>query len=606
MERNQVTGLILISLLLLIYFQFFAPEPPVLEKEPITEQTIKRGEAAMPRQPQEIDDEKLEQLGDLAIGAQGEEKDVVIENKNVKITLSTKGGKVKEVLLKDYLTYDKEPLVLLDEQSSQIDLNVHTASGEVNLADLYFETTAQNILVGENDTASVSFTLALADGQYIRHTYSLAGGGFRLGYDLDMQGMDNIIRDENIAFNWTNHLKRLERTVEVCRESTTVNFYTKAGEFDHLKETSMDPEEEVINEPIYWVALKQKFFTSAIIANEGFRNGRVSKDTPQQETEIVKNAHIALNIPLSDIKEGRGNFSYYFGPNNYQILKKVAPEFHQNVYLGWPVINLFNKYLIVPIFNFLENYIANYGIIIIILVLIIKLLLSPLSYKAYMSMAKTRVLKPELDEIKAQHGDDMAKIQSDQMKLYQRVGINPLSGCIPVLLQMPFLLAMFNFFPNSIELRQESFLWADDLSTYDAFINLPFHIPLYGSHVSLFTILMTASTILITWSNNQMSSVQGPMKSMGYIMPVVFMFILNSFSAGLTFYYFVSNIVTFGQQAIIKLFVDEDKIKKILEENKKRNQNKKKSKFQQRLEDALKASEEMKKSTQTGKKPGKK
>ena len=214
-------------------------------------------------------------------------------------------------------------------------------------------------------------------------------------------------------------------------------------------------------------------------------------------------------------------------------------------------------------------------------------------------MAKTKVLKPELDELKEKYGNDMQKIQAEQMKLYQQVGVNPLSGCIPVLLQMPILLAMFNFFPNSVELRQESFLWANDLSTYDAILSWNADIPLisfiYGNHISLFTLLMTLSTILYTWSNNQMSAVQGPMKSIGYIMPVMFMFILNSYPAGLTFYYFVSNIVTFGQQYIIRQFVNEEKIRKVLDENRKKNRNKKKSKFQLKIEEAMKASEEARK-----------
>lgn len=596
MDKNSATGLVLIALLLLLYFQFFAPEPAVLEKEPITEQTIKKGEETSPKtSPTQIAEVDKEKLGDLAVVAEGEEKDIVIENKNVKITFSTHGGTVKEVLLKDYKTYDGEPLELLNEESSNIELNVNTVNGPVDLADLYYTTNVENIVVGENDTASISFTAKISDNQYIRHTYKLAGTGFKLGYHLDMKGMENIIKDEKIDFNWISKLKKLERTVEESRNTTTINYYTKAEDFESLSETSTDKEEEVVQEPILWVAKKQRFFTSAIISHAGFSGGKLVTDIPIQDSLVVKNAYTALNIPLNTIQEGKGDFTYYFGPNNYQILKKVAPEFSRNVDLGWPVINWVNKFLIIPIFNFLENYISNYGIIIIILVLIIKLLLFPLSYKSYMSMAKTKVLKPELDAIKEQYGDDMSKIQTEQMKLYSKVGINPLSGCIPLLLQMPILLAMFNFFPNSIELRQEAFLWAHDLSTYDSIVNLPFTIPFYGSHVSLFTLLMTFSTILYTWQNNQMTSVQGPMKSMGYIMPVVFMFVLNSFAAGLTFYYFVSQMVTFGQQALIRKFVDEDKIKSILEENKKRNASKTKSKFQQRLEDALKASQEAKK-----------
>ena len=210
-------------------------------------------------------------------------------------------------------------------------------------------------------------------------------------------------------------------------------------------------------------------------------------------------------------------------------------------------------------------------------------------------MAKTKVLKPQIDALKQQCGDDMQKMQSEQMKLYRQVGINPLSGCIPVLLQMPILFSMFYFFPNSIELRQQHLLWADDLSTYDSILNLPFFIPGYGNHVSMFTILMTASTILYTWSTSQLTTVTGPMKTMQYIMPVIFMFVLNSFPAALSYYYFVSNIITFGQQALIRRFVDESKIERILEENKKKNATKKKSRFQERLEEAMKTTEEAKK-----------
>ncbi len=270
----------------------------------------------------------------------------------------------------------------------------------------------------------------------------------------------------------------------------------------------------------------------------------------------------------------------------------MAPAFEENIDFGWFVFGVISKYVISPIFHFLEGFIGNYGLIIVILVLLVKTVLFPLSYKSYVSMAKMKVLKPELDEIKERNGDDMQAAQKEQMQLYGKVGVNPISGCVPMLLQMPVLLAMFNFFPNSIELRQEPFLWTDDLSTYDSIFSLPFEIPFYGDHVSLFVILMTLSTILYTWSNNQATSVQGPMKSIQYFMPVILMFVLNSFPAALSFYYFCSNIITFGQQAIIRRFVDDEKIHKKLQENKLRNKDKKKSKFQARIEEAMKASQE--------------
>jgi YidC/Oxa1 family membrane protein insertase len=263
--------------------------------------------------------------------------------------------------------------------------------------------------------------------------------------------------------------------------------------------------------------------------------------------------------------------------------------------MGYFFVSWVNKYIIVNLFVFLEKFFSNYGIIIVIIVLIIKAALFPLTYKSYVGMAKMRVIKPEIDELKEKYKDDPTKQQQEQMKLFGQLGVSPISGCLPMLLQMPFLFAMFFFFPNSIEMRQESFLWAHDLSTYDSFIKLPFTIPFYGSHISLFTLLMTVSQIAYTHFNNQLTAAQGPMKNLGYIMPIGFMFFLNSYPAALSFYYFVSNMVTLGQQALIKLFVDDKKIREKVELSKIKNANKKKSKFQQKLEDAMKAADANKK-----------
>jgi len=310
-----------------------------------------------------------------------------------------------------------------------------------------------------------------------------------------------------------------------------------------------------------------------------------------------------IDLPLSSFSESAGANTYYYGPNKLGNLNKVAPGFKENLYLGWPVVKWINEYVIISLFSFLEKYFSSYGIIIIILVFIIKMVLTPLTYKSHISMAKTKALAPEIEEIKKnykeKHGEDIdpQKMQAEQMKLYQQVGVNPLSGCIPMLLQMPILFALFQFIPHAVELRHKSFLWATDLSTFDSIISWSGNIPLvtsfYGNHISLFTLLMTASTILYTWINAQSTAqLQGPMKTMQYLMPVIFMFVLNKFPAGLTFYYFVSNIVSFAQIAVIRKFVDDTKIRAILDENKKKNANKKKSKFQTRLEDALKASSE--------------
>lgn len=606
MDKNQLTGLVLVSLLVFLYFHFFAPEPiPVEEKEETrTTQLVtpdQREEASAVREdtttlPDSIQNlENQARYGAFAAGAGGAEEEVVFENELVELTLSTQGGNIKKVLLKNYNTFDGKPLVLLDEESNRFDFIVNSEKGPVNLSDLYFQPSSTGAAVAAEDTVSIAFTLDLDNGRKITKTYTLSGDSYLLGLDVQMEGMNQVVQGENMVFHWKNHLISQEEHIELGRQVTTVNYYLTDGESDNLSPASTEREEAEVTTPIKWVTFKQKFFTSGIIASDQFSGGQFSSEVDPADSNTVKTTEMTLNMPISGLQAGTDDFTFYFGPNNYQILKKVTPGFSENVNLGWGPLSWINKFLIIPIFNWLENFIGNYGIIILILVVIIKLLLAPLSYKSFLSMAKTKVLKPELDEIKAKYGDDMQKAQSAQMQLYQKVGVNPLSGCIPMLLQMPILFAMFYFFPNSIELRQEPFLWAKDLSTYDSILNLPFTIPFYGSHVSLFCLLMTLSQLIYTWSNSQMTTVQGPMKTMQYIMPVAFLFFLNSFPAGLTFYYFVSNIFTIGQQAVIKRFVDEDKIRKVLEENKKRNVGKKKSKFQQRLEEAMKGAEEAKK-----------
>ncbi len=604
MDKNQLTGLLLVSILVFAYFHFFAPEPlprEVHESEVVQQEPAETASTEVSAVMEENDSlkqlEQVKKYGDFAQATQGNAADVVLENEDIKITFSTQGAVVKSILLKDYLTYDKQPLYLLDENSSQMDYFIETNNGPINLSNLYFESNAADVQVIEGDSATVVFTLSLASGQTVEKIYTLGGTGFELYQRIAFNGID--LRNKGINFQWHNNIKRQEEHIELSRNVTTVNYYLSGDGFDNLSETSTSKEEVRPTLPAEWVAIKQKFFTAGIVATNAFRSVEVSTEVDPNDSNTVKTAEVRLEIPFVE-GENAVAVKYFFGPNNYKILKDVAPDFSKNIKLGWGPLSWINKFLIIPIFHFLEAYITNYGIIIFILVFIIKLLLSPLSYKSYVSMAKTKVLKPELDEIKAKHGDDMQKAQTEQMQLYQKVGINPLSGCIPMLLQMPILIAMFYFFPNSIELRQEAFLWAKDLSTYDSIINLPFTIPFYGSHVSLFCLLMTASQILYTWSNSQMTTIQGPMKTMQYIMPVAFLFFLNSFPAGLTFYYFVSNLFTFGQQAVIKKFIDEDKIRAILEENKKRNANKKKSKFQLRLEEAMKASQEAQAQKQKG------
>lgn len=620
MDKNQAIGLLLSGLLLVVYFYFFAPQAGqevTQTEEPAAQEQVAQEPARQqsPTVAPTAEDDSVQQLrnreryGVFAGASQGEARQVRVENQDMVLTINTQGGTLDRVMLKNYLDDQGEQLVLIDQESSEFNLMAGTANGDIDLYDLYYTTSGSNITITEGDTSELVLTANLQGGRQIRQVYRIPAEGFQIGYQLEMRNASGALTSSDLVFLWNNQLRPLEDNIEESRRRAALNYYTADGEFEQLASLMGDgAEEETVEEQLLWLSMKQRFFSSAIIADGTFRQAQLQTDSPEEEnTELIKNMNMAVNMQLDDLNAGRLAFSYFFGPNDQQVMTSIAPDFEENIDFGWPVVRWISKYPISYMFHWLEQFISNYGVIIIILVLVIKTVLFPLSYKSYLSMAKIKVLKPELDEIKEKHGDDMGKAQQEQMQLYQKVGVNPLSGCVPVLLQMPILLAMFNYFPNAIELRQEPFLWADDLSTYDSVLDLPFTIPFYGDHVSLFVLLMTASTILYTWSNNQASTVQGPMKSMQYFLPVIFMFVLNSFPAALSFYYFVSNIVTFAQQAIIRKFVDDDKIRTILEENKKRNKNKKKSKFQTRLEEAMKATEESRKGGNkgAGKKRGK-
>jgi YidC/Oxa1 family membrane protein insertase len=606
MDKNQVMGLVLISGLLLAYFYFFAPKP---QEDVPAETTV---EMVQPEQEPDIDQQQLTQeplVQEQAVAIEtintlenvpsgpfsdiltGEEKEMTIENEVAKFTFSTLGGGISSVELKNFKTAEKTPLILLDKNTSFISEIVETQQGSLDINKVYYQSEYNNSNISGEDTLEIKFVARNSGNIAIVKSYKIPGTGYTISQSISLEGIKNELKGDRIAFTWRNNLKKLEKDRKTSQMKTTINYYTSSGNFDDLSESSSDREEETLTETVKWVSFNQKIFTTGIIGDKPFLGAILVTDPVNIDTSTVKAGLIKTNIQLVDNTTSN---TYFYGPNNFQVLKKVTPGFSKNIYLGWTPINLVNKFLIIPTFNFLDTYISNYGIIIILLVIFIKILLFPLTYKSYISMAKTKVLKPELDAIKKKHGGDAQKAQSEQMTLYRQVGVNPISGCIPLLLQMPILFSMFYFFPNSIELRQESFLWADDLSTYDSVLNLPFTIPAYGSHVSLFTILMTLSTILYPWSNNQVTTIQGPMKSMQYMMPIVFMFVLNSFPAALSFYYFVANLITFGQQALIRKFVDEEKIKRILDENRIKNVSKKKSKFQLKLEEAMKSKEETK------------
>ncbi|MEM8968427.1 MAG: membrane protein insertase YidC [Bacteroidota bacterium] len=604
MDKNQAIGFALLALLLIVYFQFFAPEPtPVAEPTAPQEETTtgipptdNQPATALESLPDSVQDvANRQRYGAFAAAATGEEKTITLENEDMLVRFSTQGGRPVFIQMKKYEAYGGGSVELLTPESSEIRLVANTAQGEVDLYELFYASSISNQKISAEDTATVTFTANLEGGSRIQQSYRLGGQGYELFYDLSIENANGIIQDESLTFVWNDELRVVEKDGKESRTRGRVNYFTTEKDDISLLQSPGETETELVEEPVKWLAMKQRFFTSGIIAETMFPKALISLEAPPESSDIVQT--IGLQVPIG-LNNGNSSFKYFFGPNDQRIMSPVAVDFENNIDWGYAIIKPISKYVISPLFHFLERFFDNYGLIIVIVVLIVKTGLFPLTYQSYVSMAKMKVLKPELDELKEKHGDDMAAMQKEQMQLYQKVGVSPLSGCIPMVLQMPILFSMFFFFPNSIELRQEPFLWTDDLSTYDAIISWSTNIPIlsdfYGNHISLFVLLMTLSQILYTWSNSQATAVQGPMKSIQYFMPVVLMFVLNSFPAALSFYYLVSNLVTFGQQAIIRRFVDDSKIRQKLEENRKRNRNKKKSKFQLRLEEAMKSTEENK------------
>lgn len=605
MDRNTIIGVVLI-LAMLVGYQVLVPKPPQ-DKKPAqqTAQTKPTSEsaaqAAVAKAEQPLDSAAARMLyGDFAGAATGQARDIVVENKDMRVTFSTQGGRVKEVILKNYKTFDQKPLVLVDAKSSQTVLELPTSRGKVDLHKLYYQTNAQTASVGAQPTA-VAFRVEIAPGQSVEQVYSIPAEGYAITYKLRLNGLTGVGND-NIRFLWQDKMRQYENDLSENRKKATIGYLTGDGNFDSLPEDGAGNREATLEEPVKWFTIKHKYFLAGFIAeNSPLQKATFKALIDPADSSVVKTAITDVMLPMADVKAGKGDYKFFYGPNDYQLLDAVAPEFDANVYLGYAFLKPINRYFFVPVFGLFEKVFTNYGLLIIALVVFVKLLLTPLTYKSYVSMAKMRVLQPELNEIKERVGDaDPTKLQAEQMKLYQQVGVSPLNGCIPVLATMPVLMSLFFLFPNLIELRQKPFLWSGDLSTYDAFFTFP-AIPFIGSHLSLFTVMMTASSIAYAYYNNQMTPTQpGPvnMKAMGYVFPLMFMFVLNSFPAGLTFYYFVSNVVTIAQQLLIRRVVDEDKLKAVLDENRRKiasGEVKKPGGFQAMLQKQLQAAEDARK-----------
>ena len=640
MDKNTIIGLVIISVLLIGYMFLSRPsQEEIAERQRVQdsiahEQLVKEEEARVAAEllkeeaekaekeaaamadtlsPEQIDSIRNIKLrnehGIFAKSVVGENKFTVVENNKMIITFLNKGGKIYSVQLKDYVTFNKEPLVLFENDENSTFGVVLSVSGKPLVTNnMYFEPmlaggktpTGDTIKVGENDLNFV-MRLNADDGKYIEYNYVIHPDDYMMDFNLNLVGLKDEIKDNtSTRMQWYVDVFALERGRDWESNNTTIFMRMSDEEIENLNEMK-DADNYETKGSAQWIAYKQQFFSSILISKDNaLGDPKISlvKLNENENPRALKTFKSDFFLELPDENKVTKNFSFYFGPNKYSLLKDYDMAMEKVIPLGWGIFGWVNKYAIIPMFNLLGRGIANYGIIILLMTIIIKLVLFPLTYKSYMSTAKMRVLKPQLDEIAAKYpkGKEMERQQA-QMSLYQKAGVSPMGGCLPLLLQFPILIAMFRFFPASIELRQQPFLWASDLSSYDAILewstNIPIISSLYGNHVSLFALLMAISMFVqqkMTSSQNPSNSMPG-MKVMMWMMPVLMLLWFNKYSSGLSYYYLLANLFSILQTWIIQRFVvKEDKLLAQMEANK--NKPKKKSKWMQRLEEASKRQQE--------------
>jgi YidC/Oxa1 family membrane protein insertase len=538
---------------------------------------------------------------DFTPATQGQNKQFVLENNKVKITLKSLGGNIASVELKEYTRPDKKTKVELfnstDSSSQGLVFLAYNNTLQVHTDSLYF-------IGGEAKKAGVEQTVVFKlptsnPANYIEYIYTLRDNDYMLNCKIRLVNMQGIISQntDQLTFSWKMLTPSQEAHIEKERQASTA-YWKFSGEDSDYINPGKDETKDINEAPIQWVAFKQQFFTAAVICDKGFmKDGAYVKTfATKNSLTYVKSFKTELGIPYAHAPNENFDMRFYFGPTHYNTLKKYDIELESMIKIGWPVFNLINKWLVIPVFNAFSNSTISYGMIILLLTFIIKTLLFPVAWKTYMSSSKMRLLKPELDIINKKYPDasDAMKKNQESMALYKRAGASPFSGCIPALIQFPILIALLNFFPESVELRQKAFLWAPDLSTYDSvwdFGQIPIINSIYGDHVSMFALLMFVSTIIYTWMNSKFytpsTQQQMPgMKFMMYFMPFIFLSFMNSYSSGLSWYYFLANVITFAQTWAMRKFVSDEKLRAQIDAHMKKPV--KKSNFQQRLEEMAK------------------
>ena len=565
---------------------------------------------------QTVRQRRIAAMGEYLTAAQeAEPEEFTVENEVMTVRFSTRGGQITGVTLKDYTKYaprgQRDQLIeLMDPASARFDMSFYVKNGlnnvKVNTMDYVFR--AEPVETA-GDARRVTMRLAVAENAWLEYEYLIYNKqaperDYLVDFNVRLVNMaPQMANQTSIGIDWSNVSYQNEKGFQNENMYTTLA-YRFPGE-SSIEELGMSDgaKSKSVSTAVNWVAFKQQFFSSVFIAPQNVSSANMVFDTAAPGSELLKSFSVQMTVPYSAQVEGY-DFAFYFGPNKYAILKKVTDnngaDLHMErlIPLGWGIFGWVNRWCVIPVFDFLRNYIGSFGIIILILVILVKLVISPLTYKSYVSMAKMRLIKPQVDELNKKYPkkEDAMKKQQATMELYKKAGINPMGGCIPMLIQLPILIAMFRFFPASIELREQPFLWADDLSSYDSIVNLPFSIPFYGDHVSLFALLMAVSLFGYSYFNYQQTASSQPQMAgmkfmMVYMMPIMMLLWFNSYSSGLCYYYLLSNLFTIGQTLVIRRIVDDEKIHAVMQANAARKSKGKKSKFQQRYEELMRQQE---------------
>lgn len=620
MDRNTIIGLVIIAAILVVFGIYNSKQVEEYNNQKRIQDSI-----TVEYQKQAEQEQKNRLLADstlavtqqdssaytplyntsyLNAAAEAAQEFYILENDLLKLTITNRGGRVYSAELKKYNAYGGGPLILLDGDDNTFTLDFY-AGQALSTGDFSFKplVNEKNIYVTESDTLKqLSLRLYVDSVSYIEYSYGMRPNDYMVDLDVRMVRMDKHIdkKAASIDLRWEQNIPQLERGFSNENNNTLIAFRYPNSSVEELSGTS-ERDQRTEKVKIQWVAFKQQFFSNILTSKDPFLNAdfisvAFAEGNPDS---LLKHFSARMQLPYTpSLSEQHYPFNLFYGPNSYRLLRSYGQEYQQLIPLGGWAFGWINRWLIIPLFDFLSRYISNYGIIILLLTIIIKVLLFPLTRKSYVSTAKMKLLKPEIDKIAAKYPkkEDAMKKQQETMGLYRKYGVNMMGGCLPMLLQLPILFAMFRFFPASIELRQRSFLWADDLSSYDSILDLPFHIPMYGAHVSLFTILM-AITMFITSKHSmqqQASTQQAPgMKFMMlYFMPVFMVVIFNNLSSALVYYYFLANLITILQNWVTRKWIVTDKM--LLERmHAKAKEPQKKSKFQQRLENLQKKQTEM-------------